>query len=187
MSEQLQELLNCMVSKSEEQDARILQQQAQFTEQQTQITELLQVLRAPPPVRVDLQQPPVADAVVRAEKIQKLAINMRKSSRLKPFKVTADSDIKLFLKKFEEELKTMKAMVGVVDDLSKEEFTPIFRSCLDFPIVERVSQVLIKNGKTWENIPIADLLKLMREEFGSKQTDVANVLKQDRNFSECQA
>ena len=94
MSEQLQELLNRMVSKSEEQDARIL-------EQQNQITQLLQTLRSPPPVRVDLQQPQVADAVLRAEKIQKLAINMRKSGRLKPFKVTADSDIKLFFKKYE--------------------------------------------------------------------------------------
>ena len=155
MSEQLQALLSRMVAKGEEQDARILAQQEQ-------IAELLQTLKDPPPVRVDFQQAPVADNVVRADKIQKLAINMRKSSRLKPFKVTADTDIKLFLKKFEEELKTMKAMVGIGDDLSKEEYTPIFRSCLDFPIVERVSQVLIKDGKTWENISIADLHKLMK-------------------------
>ena len=46
---ELQELLSRMVAKGEEQDARILQQQ-------NQITELLQVLRDPPPVRVDLQQ-----------------------------------------------------------------------------------------------------------------------------------
>ena len=38
--------------------------------------------------------------------------------------------------------------------------------------------MLIKDAKTWENISIADLHKLMKEEFGSKQTDVANVLKQ---------
>ena len=69
----IEELLNRMVAKSEEQDDRILQQQ-------TQITELLQALRTSQPVRVDLQQSVVADAVVRAEKVQKLAFNMRKSS-----------------------------------------------------------------------------------------------------------
>ena len=136
----IEDLLNRMVAKSEEQDDRILQQQ-------TQITELLQALRTPQPVRVDLQQPVVADAVVRAEKVQKLAFNMRKSSRLKPFKVTADSDIKSFIKKFDEELKSLKAMVGIDNALSKEEYTPIFRASLDFSIIERVSQVLTKMGK----------------------------------------
>ena len=131
-TQQLQELLTRMVTKNEEQDARILAQQ-------NQIQQLLQTLQNPP-------QPQVADGVLRAEKIQKLAINMRKSARFKPFKVTADSDIKLFLKKYGEELRTMKAMVGIADELTKEEYTPIFRSCLDFPIVERVSQVLIKDG-----------------------------------------
>ena len=71
---ELQQLLSRMVAKGEEQDARILAQQ-------NQIAELLQTLKDPPPVRVDFQQAPVADAVVRAEKIQKLAINMRKSNR----------------------------------------------------------------------------------------------------------
>ena len=55
---------------------------------------------------------------------------------------------------------------------------PIFRACLDFPIVERVGQVLTSKGKTWDNIPIDDLVVITKDEFGSKQTDVANVLKQ---------
>ena len=185
MAEQLQELLNRMVAKGEQQDERLLAQQNQIAEQQNkmaeqqnQIAALLQTLKDPPPVTVDLRQPVVADAVLRAEKVQKINFNLHKSSRLKPFKVSADSDIKLFLKKFDEELKTMKVMVGLNEVLTKEEFVPIFRSCLDFPIVERVSQVLLKMAKTWENITIPELRQLMLEEFGSKQTDVANVLKQ---------
>ena len=126
--------------------------------QQEQITNLVQLFQQMPrvqePMRVNVQPAIVADAVVRAEKVQKLAFNMRKSSRLKPFKVTADSDIKSFIKKFDEELKSLKAMVGIDNALSKEEYTPIFRASLDFSIIERVSQVLTKNGKTWEGITI---------------------------------
>ena len=118
------------------------------------------------------------DAEVRAEKVQKINLNIRKSNRLKPFKVSNDSDIKLFLKKFDEELQNMKVMVGLNANLTKEEYVPIFRACLDFPIVERVGQVLTSKGKTWDNIPIDDLIVIMKDEFGSKQTDVANVLKQ---------
>ena len=190
--QQLQELLNRMVAKGEQQDERLLAQQNQIAEQQSQMVEqqnrmaeqqnqiaaLLQTMQNPPPVTVDFRQPQVADAVIKAEKVQKINFNLRKSSRLKPFKISAELDIKLFLKKFDEELKTMKVMVGLNDVLEKEEFVPIFRSCLDFPVVERVTQVLLKKAKTWENITIPELRQLMLEEFGSKQTDVANVLKQ---------
>ena len=171
MSAQLEELLNLMVSKSEEQQAQILQQQ-------NQITDLLQAIRVQEPVRVNVQPVAIAADVIRAEKVQKLALNMRKSNRFKPFKVTSDSDIKLFIKKFDEELKSLKAMVGIDNNLTKEEYIPIFRASLDFSVIERVGQVLTKNAKTWDDLSIDDLVKLMKEEFGSKQTDVANVLKQ---------
>ena len=114
---------------------------------------------------------------VRADKIQKINFNIRKSNRLKPFKVSSECDIKLFLKRFDEELVNMKSMVGLADELTDLEYIPIFRVCLDFAIVERVGQVLVSMGKTWETITKAELLKLMREEFGSRQTDVAEVLK----------
>merc|ERR1712240_841450 len=113
---------------------------------------------------------------LRHQMMQRLG--QRKSNRLKPFRVSADSDIRLFLKKFDEELQNMKVLVGLNGNLTKEEYVPIFRACLDFPIVERVGQVLTSKGKTWDNIPIDDLIIIMKDEFGSKQTDVANVLKQ---------
>ncbi|MCP4271974.1 MAG: hypothetical protein GY781_08400, partial [Gammaproteobacteria bacterium] len=147
-------------------------------QQQDQIAELLKTLNAPAPVRVDVNQPEVNAVAVRAEKVQKLAFNMRKSSRLKPFKVTAESDIKSFIKKFDEELVSLKAMVGIGDVLTNVEYIPIFRGSLDFSVIERVSQVLVKNGSTWEGITISDLIKLMKEEFSSQQTGVADVLKQ---------
>ena len=69
-------------------------------------------------------------------------------------------------------------MVGINDDLTKEEYIPIFRASLDFSVIECVEQVLTKNNKDWANVSIADLIKLMKDEFGTKHTDVANVLKQ---------
>ena len=92
-------------------------QQSQMAEQQAQITNLLTAMQQMPgmqePVKVEVR-PPVANAAdVRAEKVQKLALSMRKSNRFKVFKVHADSDIKLFLKKFDEEIKSLKVMVGI--------------------------------------------------------------------------
>ena len=175
MSDKLEEILTRMVSKSEEQQAQILQQQ-------NQITSLIQAIQQMPgvqrPVEVTVNPAVVAADAIRAEKVQNLALNMRKSNRFKIFKVHTDSDVKLFIKKFDEELKSLKLMVGIDDDLTKEEYIPIFRASLDFSVIERVEQVLTKNNKDWANVSIAELIKLMKDEFGTKHTDVANVLKQ---------
>ena len=104
-------------------------------------------------------------------------MNIRKSNRLKLFKATAENDIELFLKKFKEELNNMKVLVGLDGDLTRNEYVPLFRSCLDYPVVERVEQVLTSKVRTWANVTIEELTLYMKEEFGSKQTDVANVLK----------
>merc|ERR1712240_839634 len=57
------------------------------------------------------------------------------------------------------------------------EYVPLFRSCLELVVVERVNQVLLSKGKTWDNVSIEELKTYMKSEFGSRQTDVANVLK----------
>ena len=133
-------------------------QQSQMAEQQAQITNLLTAMQQMPgmrePVKVDVRPAVVSAADIRAEKVQKLALNMRKSNRFKVFKVHNDSDIKLFLKKFDEEVKSLKVMVGINDDLKKEEYIPIFRASLDFSVIERVEQVLKKNVKTWDTVTI---------------------------------
>ena len=78
-------------------------------QQQNQITSLVEAIKAMPgvaaPVAVTVQaQQPNVDAV-RAEKVQRLALCMRKSNRIKVFKHTSDSDIKKYIKKFDEELR----------------------------------------------------------------------------------
>ena len=139
---------------------RVLQQQSQ------QIVQLMEHLKSPP-------QPNK-----RKEKIQNLVLNFRKTNKLKAFKGNSDSDIELFIKKFTEELNTVKLLVGLDDDLSRDEYVPLFRSCLEYPVVERVNQVLVAKGKTWADVTIEELKSYMKSEFGSRQTDVANVLKQ---------
>ena len=116
--------------------------------QQGQINNLIETIKLMPgvqnPVAVTVEPAVIAPDVIRAEKVQRLALNMRKSNRIKIFKANNDSDIKLFIKKFDEELKSLKLMVGIVDDLTKEEYVPIFRASLDFTVIERVEQILKK-------------------------------------------
>ena len=108
---------------------RVLQQQSQ------QIVQLIEHLKSPP-------QPNK-----RKEKIQNLVLNFRKTNKLKSFKGNSDSDIELFIKKFTEEINTVKILVGLDNDLSRDEYVPLFRSCLEYPVVERVNQVLVAKGK----------------------------------------
>ena len=138
---------------------------------QNQVKNLVDTLMAMPgvrqPVQVQVQAPNQDANAIRAENIQKISLNLRKGSRVKVYK--ADSDIHVYLRKFGEEIKTLKQMVGIANDLSRDEYVPIFRASLDFHVIERVEQAFKKDPqapKTWANISIADLHKLMKDEFG---------------------
>ena len=118
------------------------QQQAQILLQQQQITGLIQALQGMPgmaqPVAVNVNQAPLAPNVVRAEKVQRLAMAIRKTNRLKEFKHTKESNIRVYIKKFEEELKSLKVMVGIANDLERNEYIPLLRGSLDYNVVKRV-------------------------------------------------
>ena len=136
-------------------------------QQQMQIAGLIETIKNMPgvaaPVAVQVQPAAVDPLVARAEKIQRLSMNVRKSNRLKVFKACNDSDIRIFIKKFQSELETSKQMVGIADALTKEEYVPIFRASLDFTVLERVEQVFKKdtgNVKAWDTITIDVLHKL---------------------------
>ena len=120
------------------QEERFATQQQLISDQQGQIAILLQNIKEPGTVKVEVAAPAPEAAVVRAEKVQKIAATIRRSTRVKPFKVSSEIDVKLFLKRFEEELQSMKLMVGLAANLTRDEYVPIFRSCLEFPAKERV-------------------------------------------------
>ena len=151
----LKNLLEQLVQGKAEHDDKILRSS-------TKIEELLGALK------------PEADpAQVRKDQVLKITQNFNKVKKLK-YKVT--HDVKLFLKMFDEEIINARASVGLKEDLEKKEWVPIFRASLDFPVVERVKVLLTGKGKTWDDIEIKDLRQLMLDEFGSRQTDVAQVL-----------
>ena len=165
--------------------ATVAQQQASMKQQQDQIFGLVDTIKAMPgvsnPVSVTVNAPPVDPDVARAEKVQKLAMCLRKSNRIKVFKHTSDSDIKLYIKKFDEEIRALKPMVGITNALTDAEYVPLFRATLDFCVLERVEQAFKKNPAavlTWNALTKDQLHKVMTEEFGVKETDVANVLQQ---------
>ena len=150
------------------------ERQAQNNQQITSLIEALQF-------NVTVQQAAPDANATRAAKIQKIAESLRKGSRVKDFKNTNDSNIRTHIKKFENELKSLKQMVGIMDDLSRDEYVPMFRANLEFSVLVRVEQVFKcdpNNIKTWDIITIPELHALMIREFGQKYTDVANVLGQ---------
>ena len=96
-------ILEQLVARSGETDRALRQQSAQ-------IVQLMEHLKSPPRPNEDEK---------RKEKIQNLILNFRKTNRLKPFKGNSDSDIELFIKKFTEELNTVKVLVGLSNDSTR--------------------------------------------------------------------
>ena len=154
---------------------------ATVVQQQKQIESLIDAIKVMPgvnaPVKVTVEATQPTPEEVKADKVQKLAVCMRKSNRVKPFRF--DQDILVFLKRFKEELASLKSICGINFDLSKEEYIPIFKACLDFAVLERLDQRFKRddtNPITWAAVTIDQLHTLLKEEFGQKQTDVAEVL-----------
>ena len=162
------------------QQERDAEKDVQHHQEMADLIASIKDIQAVPPT-VNVQPAPLDQNAVRTEKVQRLAMSMRKSNRVKIFKASGESDINIFLKRFNEELVTLKKMVGINDNLSRQEYVPIFRASLEFSVIERIDQVFMKdpiNPKSWGTFDIVDLHKLMKEEFGAKHTYVANVLKQ---------
>ena len=153
--------------------------------QQNQITQLLEAIHRMPgiqgPINVQVQPAPQDPAIIRADKLQRLTVGLRKGGRIKEFKHNKDSNIRMYIKKFDEEIKSLKCMVGINDELTQSEYIPLLRGNLEYSVIKRVEQVFKSNPnnlRTWELISIVDLHNIMIEEFCIKYTDVASVLGQ---------
>ena len=68
----------------------------------------------------DRAEGPSAEAI-RAEKLSKLNLALRKSSKIKEYKDTQEMSIKEWLKKYEEEILVLKRVSGIDDDLTSDE------------------------------------------------------------------
>ena len=74
------ELLAQLIANSQKQDERMVELHAQNAQQQQTIAALLQQIKQPPPVQVQYVPAAPNDADVRAEKVQKINLNIRKSN-----------------------------------------------------------------------------------------------------------
>ena len=114
-----------------------------------QLSELLQALRNIPQLGGEIRaivQPQQQDPlVVRAEKLQRLSLALRKSSKVKDFKDNAETDIKIWLKKFDFEIVALKKMVGIDDNLTKAKYIPLIHDKLDYTIVKRLDAIFINS------------------------------------------
>ena len=139
MDEKVVELLAKMAENSDQQLAKMAEKNDQH---QIQITHLLQTIQLMPgianPINVEVQHAAQNPAAVREDKVQRLTIGLRKSGRIKDFRHTKESNIRTYIKKFDEEIKSLKSMVGIADNLSRDEYVPLFRASLDFNVLKRV-------------------------------------------------
>ena len=117
----------------------------QGVESRQQLNELLKAFKNIPQIGGEIQaivQPLQPDAnVVRAEKVQRLTLALRKSNKIKDFKESSETDIKTWLKKFDFEIVALKRMVGIGDDLTKAEYIPLICDKLDYTIVKRLDAI----------------------------------------------
>ena len=59
-----------------------------------EMAQLIQQIQRPPVQQIEYRPVAPGAAEIRAEKVQKINFNIRKSNRLKPFRVSGDSDVK---------------------------------------------------------------------------------------------
>ena len=174
---QLEKMLSDSMELSNRRDKQINDQNKQINDLITQMQRMPQYggeLRA---VMQPAQQDPQA---VRAERIQRLTLGLRKSNKIRDFKDTAESDIRLWLQRFDFEIAALKVMVGINDDLSRDEIIPLLKDKLDYTIVKRLDSVFTQRNPVlqWNAVTKDQLHKCLIEEFGSKQNDISQVLAQ---------
>ena len=123
----MEELIAAM---AEQQNALVEQNKAQ----QDQIAGLVDAIKQMPGIAAPIQVAVAAAAAdpvaIRADKIQRIVLGLRKSNRIKDFKHHKDSNIRLWIKKFEEEIKSIKTMIGIDAELTRDKYVPIFRALM---------------------------------------------------------
>ena len=120
---------------------------------------------------------PTAEAI-REEKLSKLNLALRKSSKIKEYKDTQEMNIKEWLKKYEEEILVLKRMSGIEDNLSSDEKVLMLKDKLDYHVIKRVDTAFRNEGHAWDTVTYNELTKLLKEEFGGKVAEVCEVLMQ---------
>ena len=112
MGETVEKLLTAMAEQNLAMQTELKQQsaasQAQIATSQAQIANLIAAMQQMPgvgnPINVAVNQAVPDNGVIRADKLQRVALGLRKSNRVKEFKHNKDSNVRLYIKKFDEEV-----------------------------------------------------------------------------------
>ena len=118
------------------------------------------------------------EAAIRAEKLQKLSLALRKSNKIKDFTDTQTTSIREWLRRFEAELMALKKMSGINDDLQRDEVIECIKDRLDYSVTQRLETAFQAKEPqlTWGAVTLVELKKVLLEEYDSKETDVSAVL-----------
>ena len=121
-----------------------------------------------------------ARIVARTEKFNKLAYAMRKSYKVKEYKDAGGEIIKEWLRKFDQEIATLKRYSGIADDLTRDEIVELFKDKLSHQTISRLNTAFVAKEPqwTWAAVTYDELKAIMKEEYGKKTTEVSEVLLQ---------
>ena len=116
MPDNLENLITAMAEQNQALQTELQEQskvsQAQLAASQAQIANLVASIQQMPgvagPINVAVNQAAPDGAVIRADKLQRIAIGLRKSNRIKDFKHHKDSNVRMYIKKFDEEIRSLK-------------------------------------------------------------------------------
>ena len=144
MGETVEKLLTAMAEQNLAMTNELKQQsaasQAQVAASQAQIAGLIAAIQQLPqvggPINVAVNHPAPDADVIRADKLQRIALGLRKSNRVQVFNHNKDSNIRIYIKKFDEEVRSLTSMVGIDNDLNDREYVPLLRNNLDFHVLK---------------------------------------------------
>ena len=68
---------------------------------------------------------------------------------MREFKDSSETNIKEWLTRYEQEIKTLKRMAGIVGDLQREEIVDLFKDRLEYQVVKRLETAFAAKTFPW--------------------------------------
>ena len=176
---ELRALVAKMATDGAKREEAMAAQTAKMQEENTRLITALTTARAGAGGRQPLQVGALPnEAAIRAEKLQKLSLALRKSNKIKDFTDTQTTNIREWLRRFEAELMTLKKMSGINDELQRDEVIECIKDRFDYSVAKRLDTAFAAKEPplTWAAVTLVELKKVLLEEYDSKETDVSAVL-----------
>ena len=119
-------------------------------------------------------------AAVRAAIVAKMALSLRKSSKVKDFEHCEDADVKQWLRKFDMEVEAVRKIVGLDNALERAEYIDLLKGKLSYEVLRRLETAFPSRNPVleWNTVTKVQLHKCLMDEFGPRESDVSAVLLQ---------